>query len=130
MASNQQQPSKPKYLSSLVIQSRNAAQQPALHRRVSELRTVPSNFSDSGTSYVVHDSSRGSTEKPESSSRTPKSDIGPNEIKKWIKVGSYGNPTSVPGPNSLLGRRLDEELKERSDAGLGPCEMFKVGNFT
>ena len=121
MASNQQQPSNAKTPNHL-----NGSQPPTLRHRVSELRTAPSNVSDSGTSCVANASSRGSTEKPDSSSRTPRSDIGPTEIKKWIKVGSYGNPASVPGPNSLLDRRLDEELKERSDAGLGPCEVCKV----
>jgi hypothetical protein len=67
------------------------------------------------------------TETPDSSSRTPKSNIGLNEIKKWIKMGSYGNPASVPGPNSLLYRRLDKELKERPDGGLSPCEACKKG---
>jgi hypothetical protein len=67
------------------------------------------------------------TETPDSSSRTPKSNIGANEIKKWIKVGSYGNPASVPGPNSLLDRRLEKELNEPSGGGLGPCEACKKG---
>jgi len=122
MAPNQHQPSKTKSFNQL-----NGSQPPTLRHRVSELRTAPSNVSDSGTSCVANASSRGSTEKPDSSSRTPKSDIGPNEIKKWIKVGSYGNPAGIPGPNSLLDRRLDEELKEQSDAGLEPCEVCKIG---
>ena len=42
-------------------------------------------------------------------------------------MGSYGNPAGIPGPNSLLDRRLDEELKEQSDAGLEPCEVCKIG---
>ena len=122
MSPNKQQPLKAKSLNHT-----NGSQPPALRHRVSELRTVPSNVSDTGTSCVANASSCGSTEKPDSSSRTPKSDIGPTEIKKWIKVGSYGNPASVPGPNSLLDRRLDDELKESSDVGLGLCEACKVG---
>lgn len=104
---------------------------PSPLQRFRALGTVSSNVSEANLSVAANPPSTGSlTSTTTSNAKVPESNVGAQEIKKWVETGTLGDGIPLE-TEKKAGKAKEEKDTENEDenAGLGKCWKCSTGRI-